>query len=109
MKSPSSSYSPVASALHSFPTRRSSHLAGSPAVVSEAHPFHRRPESLGRTTPTRLAALVVFPPARSEEHTSELESRQYLVCRLLLEKKSVRARWRRRADGQIERGCLELA
>src|SRR3712207_1694070 len=27
-------------------------------------------------------------PARSEEHTSELQSRQYLVCRLLLEKKS---------------------
>src|SRR3712207_7254456 len=27
------------------------------------------------------------PPQRSEEHTSELQSRQYLVCRLLLEKK----------------------
>src|SRR3712207_7977997 len=27
---------------------------------------------------------------RSEEHTSELQSRQYLVCRLLLEKKKVR-------------------
>src|SRR3712207_7430458 len=26
-------------------------------------------------------------PPRSEEHTSELQSRQYLVCRLLLEKK----------------------
>src|SRR3712207_7809043 len=30
---------------------------------------------------------------RSEEHTSELQSRQYLVCRLLLEKKK---RWRHR-------------
>src|SRR3712207_8060679 len=35
---------------------------------------------------------LLFPPwgaplARSEEHTSELQSRQYLVCRLLLEKK----------------------
>src|SRR3712207_8692517 len=28
------------------------------------------------------------PPPRSEEHTSELQSRQYLVCRLLLEKKT---------------------
>src|SRR3712207_7043385 len=28
-----------------------------------------------------------WPTARSEEHTSELQSRQYLVCRLLLEKK----------------------
>src|SRR3712207_8905104 len=27
-------------------------------------------------------------PLRSEEHTSELQSRQYLVCRLLLEKKT---------------------
>src|SRR3712207_8701262 len=29
-------------------------------------------------------------PGRSEEHTSELQSRQYLVCRLLLEKKQKR-------------------
>src|SRR3712207_9016262 len=32
-----------------------------------------------------------FSP-RSEEHTSELQSRQYLVCRLLLEKKKVYSR-----------------
>src|SRR6476620_56763 len=30
---------------------------------------------------------------RSEEHTSELQSRQYLVCRLLLEKKKKKQRW----------------
>src|SRR3712207_8866840 len=30
---------------------------------------------------------------RSEEHTSELQSRQYLVCRLLLEKKTNNGRW----------------
>src|SRR3712207_7803299 len=29
---------------------------------------------------------VAYPDNRSEEHTSELQSRQYLVCRLLLEK-----------------------
>src|SRR3712207_7649744 len=33
------------------------------------------------------AMFGVVRPARSEEHTSELQSRQYLVCRLLLEKK----------------------
>src|SRR3712207_7948743 len=33
-----------------------------------------------------LAATAIFN-LRSEEHTSELQSRQYLVCRLLLEKK----------------------
>src|SRR3712207_8277748 len=56
---------------------------------------HRRPcEVLGRP---RVPALDVDVRAaharslhadeRSEEHTSELQSRQYLVCRLLLEKK----------------------
>src|SRR3712207_7635459 len=34
--------------------------------------------------------LVWFLGGRSEEHTSELQSRQYLVCRLLLEKKKQR-------------------
>src|SRR3712207_7023387 len=37
------------------------------------------------TTVERLGGLDVL--VRSEEHTSELQSRQYLVCRLLLEKK----------------------
>src|SRR3712207_7970991 len=31
---------------------------------------------------------LIEPGGRSEEHTSELQSRQYLVCRLLLEKKN---------------------
>src|SRR3712207_7025887 len=35
----------------------------------------------------RAVATAVEAMARSEEHTSELQSRQYLVCRLLLEKK----------------------
>src|SRR3712207_8026818 len=34
------------------------------------------------------AVVGVFNGLRSEEHTSELQSRQYLVCRLLLEKKN---------------------
>src|SRR5258707_7520347 len=33
--------------------------------------------------------LLHFAIARSEEHTSELQSRQYLVCRLLLAKKNI--------------------
>src|SRR5258707_8657546 len=35
----------------------------------------------------RFANHALNLPGRSEEHTSELQSRQYLVCRLLLEKK----------------------
>src|SRR5436305_11029293 len=60
--------------LHSFPTRRSSDLGGV-----------RRggPDGAGRGG-DRPAAV---PAGRSEEHTSELQSRPHLVCRLLLEKK----------------------
>src|SRR3712207_8266099 len=35
-----------------------------------------------------FSALLALPAYRSEEHTSELQSRQYLLCRLLLEKKT---------------------
>src|SRR3712207_8149542 len=37
--------------------------------------------------PRSEASRIALRDARSEEHTSELQSRQYLVCRLLLEKK----------------------
>src|SRR3712207_7856900 len=40
-----------------------------------------------RTCELRLCAAGSRESDRSEEHTSELQSRQYLVCRLLLEKK----------------------
>src|SRR3712207_8274910 len=48
-----------------------------------------------RTTGGSLAcsnqpAFHFVRPRRSEEHTSELQSRQYLVCRLLLEKKKIK-------------------
>src|SRR3712207_7741699 len=47
--------------------------------------------SAGVTTARSPSGVVTSarwaPTARSEEHTSELQSRQYLVCRLLLEKK----------------------
>src|SRR3712207_6901149 len=52
------------------------------------------PEALLHDVPVLAEDRVVVVPApgldlgaRSEEHTSELQSRQYLVCRLLLEKK----------------------
>src|SRR3712207_9111510 len=45
------------------------------------------PVGARRARPDRLRHLGLRPGVRSEEHTSELQSRQYLVCRLLLEKK----------------------
>src|SRR3712207_8269831 len=47
-------------------------------------------EALGRLSAAGIEVAVVTSKrrfSRSEEHTSELQSRQYLVCRLLLEKK----------------------
>src|SRR3712207_8874084 len=47
-------------------------------------PVGRRPVLHPGARPAGRRDVV---PGRSEEHTSELQSRQYLVCRLLLEKK----------------------
>src|SRR5690348_17802802 len=47
-------------------------------------PPRRRP---GRTSPAAARRATRWPPRRSEEHTSELQSPVHLVCRLLLEKK----------------------
>src|SRR3712207_7064617 len=41
----------------------------------------------GRSRGLHEGIIQRIHPHRSEEHTSELQSRQYLVCRLLLEKK----------------------
>src|SRR3712207_7534922 len=48
------------------------------------HSFSQVTLELHLLVPARERHLDAF---RSEEHTSELQSRQYLVCRLLLEKK----------------------
>src|SRR3712207_7511874 len=47
------------------------------------------PIFLGIALGCLVANLPIIIPGRSEEHTSELQSRQYLVCRLLLEKKKI--------------------
>src|SRR5699024_12613835 len=73
--------------LHSFPTRRSSDLRPrSSAALPRDRP---RPAggtrgSWSRPPPSRSGPA----DPRSEEHTSELQSRFDLVCRLLLEKKN---------------------
>src|SRR3712207_8711112 len=62
-------------------------------------PDHLAPLSVAAAERTGLRAgtpvavgstdIVAGIVGRSEEHTSELQSRQYLVCRLLLEKKTI--------------------
>src|SRR3712207_9513468 len=48
----------------------------------------KRIEQLPQTAMVDYSGTVGTQIDRSEEHTSELQSRQYLVCRLLLEKKT---------------------
>src|SRR3989442_11973992 len=57
---------------------------------SAGHVLGRPVCAAGRSVRAPLVhrdALARFGPGRSEEHTSELQSRPHLVCRLLLEKK----------------------
>src|SRR3712207_7926472 len=67
-------------------------------LFRSGHPVGRRSPGVGRGQPAagrrggadeRIhgGRRSERPAPRSEEHTSELQSRQYLVCRLLLEKK----------------------
>src|SRR5690625_5320962 len=67
--------------LPSFPTRRSSDLDNHHPAGNGSR--RQRPSGAGRPAGIRLDLYN-----RSEEHTSELQSRGHLVCRLLLEKKN---------------------
>src|SRR5439155_25668500 len=51
------------------------------------HHYCRRPDVFRRLRESHALPLWPWPVHRSEEHTSELQSRGHLVCRLLLEKK----------------------
>src|SRR5690606_41697845 len=83
--------------LHSFPTRRSSDLSLNASICSLRVLFSRFSSSLvndfsiisanKRALPAIISANFLELLMRSEEHTSELQSRENLVCRLLLEKK----------------------
>src|SRR5690606_42013924 len=94
---------PLHRGLHSFPTRRSSDLGASATQKPCCRMWAFSPTVYGRfPLPCGQPRIVtgrelIGPPCgcrwlqvRSEEHTSELQSRENLVCRLLLEKKNKR-------------------
>src|SRR3712207_8733984 len=69
------------------PSRAPTPVAFVPLRESKRPPTTTCPSEPARTI-AMTWLLVAVLPSRSEEHTSELQSRQYLVCRLLLEKKT---------------------
>src|SRR5207244_13447052 len=98
---------PPSRSLHSFPTRRSSDLGISisrcafvpktwirwdatswvPHTPMTCAPSKSSSSEARRSTPKAGSTSINDATLRSEEHTSELQSPDHLVCRLLLEKK----------------------
>src|SRR3712207_7942700 len=77
---PRSTLFPYTTLFRSRTTRPSRRTESPPSATSLTCGTSRFPLLCGTGPPQS-------EPPRSEEHTSELQSRQYLVCRLLLEKK----------------------
>src|SRR5687768_17925653 len=80
--------------IHSFPTRRSSDLCLRKKLTVSTHRCHSRqdrPLAFPKRQPAVqfVRRIPLSRSTRSEEHTSELQSRLHLVCRLLLEKKKI--------------------
>src|SRR3712207_8530190 len=90
---PRSTLVPYTTLLRAAFCRQGPRLIGLCRPTADSHP---RPHGAACTPAdvVELTAASAHPRAgagriRSEEHTSELQSRQYLVCRLLLEKKNL--------------------
>src|SRR3712207_7769860 len=72
--------------LHPGTRRAPARAAAGQGVAQGGDPARRGRRRHAAGDRRRQPPGLPWPP-RSEEHTSELQSRQYLVCRLLLEKK----------------------
>src|SRR2546422_3871236 len=77
---------PPRSTLFPYTTLFRSEYEALASVFSDAATVNTPPAPAGDAL---HASALSFPAARSEEHTSELQSRLHLVCRLLLEKKNL--------------------
>src|SRR3712207_7950265 len=86
---PRSTLFPYTTLFRSYPAYQSPSQASVRAEADGTYTVRVAAADIGtgaRTVLTQIAADALG--VRSEEHTSELQSRQYLVCRLLLEKKT---------------------
>src|SRR5256884_1569073 len=102
---PRSTLFPYTTLFRSRAPRTGSAARGEPSPVRTAQATGPSAATRGgRSFPARqfrrAGGAAAVPPAgsRSEEHTSELQSRLHLVCRLLLEKKKQHTRRVRRSD-----------
>src|SRR3712207_8568449 len=77
---------PPRSTLFPYTTLFRSRLTSSDGAIIEARPGSIAERRAPAQAAPGRAQTRGTPSRRSEEHTSELQSRQYLVCRLLLEK-----------------------
>src|SRR5205823_10360105 len=96
---PTSTLFPYTTLFRSHPWRRTYRHSPNPSRLSSC-PYRRMPSRKARIR-NRLPDKLIEPSSwpvvllceiqgrRSEEHTSELQSLAYLVCRLLLEKKKI--------------------
>src|SRR5947209_17321892 len=91
LRPPRSTLFPYTTLFRSSPCRGDADAACSAATCRAPSPALRRgaaPSNFARGAAEGCRGCGAFrAKLRSEEHTSELQSRQYLVCRLLLEKK----------------------
>src|SRR3712207_8387492 len=78
---------PPISTLFPYTTLFRSQVSNHSGFILEAKNQGLDPERWLSAPAGGNTAMTLFLERRSEEHTSELQSRQYLVCRLLLEKK----------------------
>src|SRR3712207_8468782 len=88
---PRSTLFPYTTLFRSCSTRRTSAKLSTAGVIASPSHLYNFPPITFASRASCPAIMSVESKAvikRSEEHTSELQSRQYLVCRLLLEKKN---------------------
>src|SRR3712207_7518996 len=94
---PRSTLFPYTTLFRSQIYRETAELGVEPPIAADPALPAKSPEPKPGADPRSARERRFEGQERSEEHTSELQSRQYLVCRLLLEKKTITARMHKRA------------
>src|SRR2546422_5444265 len=84
---PRSTLFPYTTLFRSYSASSSARHAAHPATCCRAHADPSPAASAKTSSIVQCIIVRLLHRARSEEHTSELQSRLHLVCRLLLEKK----------------------